>query len=260
MRVVEGVVLSYCAYVIVLAVTRPLDARRRRAVLMTAALMAGAVAAAAFTPPDDRTVAVRDWLPAMCILSGYWLSGAFFIAPMTTWERRLDALDRRLGIRAPGTSAVDGVLELAYLSVYLIIPAGFAWIYFSGAPVDVDRYWTPVVAAELGCYALLPWIQMRPPRALQAVRGEPKVWWPRRVNLAVLDRGSIQANTFPSAHAAGAVATALAVTAVSSRAGVVFLIWALLIAIGSVTGRYHYAADAALGVVWALAVSAAALG
>jgi hypothetical protein len=78
------------------------------------------------------------------------------------------------------------------------------------------------------------------------------------MNLTVLERGSIQANTFPSAHAAGAVGTALAVMAWRPGVGSFFLVWAGLIAAGSVAGRYHYAADAFLGaavavVTWSVA-------
>ena len=69
----------------------------------------------------------------------------------------------------------------------------------------------------------------------------------RRLNLRVLGVASIQLNTFPSGHAAAAAATALAVGARLPLAGVVFGLLALGIAIGSVVGRYHYAADALAG-------------
>ena len=252
MRTVEWIILIYCAYLGVLAGVRvPAPARRRRAWLLIAT-MAGAVLAAARLPPPAGAAVVRDWLPAACILLAYWASGAFFISPMLGWEQRLAAIDRRLLRHLPRSDALDGVLELAYLSVYLVIPAGFATVYLSARGVDIDRYWTIVVLSELGCYAMLPWIQTRPPRALVtgAVGSEQSQW--RRVNLAVLARGSIQANTFPSGHTAGAVATALAVMGSWPAAGAFFLIWAMLIAAGSVAGRYHYAADAILGAAWAI--------
>ena len=145
------------------------------------------------------------------------------------------------------------LLELAYLSVYVLVPAGFALLYFSGIPFDVDRFWTVVVAAELACYGMLPWIQTRPPRAIEA--GAPAAASVlRQANLLVLSRGSIQVNTFPSGHAAGSVATALAVADVLPAAGAVFGIWALAIVIGSVVGRYHYVADSVLGAAVAIVV------
>jgi membrane-associated phospholipid phosphatase len=64
----------------------------------------------------------------------------------------------------------------------------------------------------------------------------------------VLDRASVQWNTFPSGHTAASVAAALAVAGHSLVAGMVLGLVAVSIAIGSVVGRYHYAADAIAGV------------
>jgi hypothetical protein len=252
MRVVELVILFYCAYLAVLTLVRPVARSRRIRVRLLTVTMVATVLAAVLTAPASALVRVaRDWVPAVCILLGYWASGAFFVSPMTVWERRLDAIDRLLSRYVPRCAAFDGVLELAYLSVYLVIPAGFAVVYFGNGAVDVDRYWTIVVLSEFGCYAMLPWIQTRPPRTLPSAVPAPTATWLHRLNLAVLTHGSIQANTFPSAHAAGAMGTALAVAASHPAAGACFFVWAILIATGSVAGQYHYAADAILGVVWA---------
>ena len=72
------------------------------------------------------------------------------------------------------------------------------------------------------------------------------------MNLAVLDRASVQWNTFPSGHTAASVATALAVASDMPLAGVVLGVVAVSIAAGSVVGRYHYAADALAGVAVAI--------
>jgi membrane-associated phospholipid phosphatase len=68
-----------------------------------------------------------------------------------------------------------------------------------------------------------------------------------------VNRASIQVNTLPSGHAAGALATALAVGTIMPFAGIVFLLAALLISIATVVGRYHYVVDTVLGVLVALA-------
>jgi membrane-associated phospholipid phosphatase len=70
--------------------------------------------------------------------------------------------------------------------------------------------------------------------------------------LDVLSRASIQLNTFPSGHAATAVAAALAVGARLPLPGLMMSVIALGILGGSVLGRYHYAADALSGAVLAL--------
>ena len=73
----------------------------------------------------------------------------------------------------------------------------------------------------------------------------------------MLGRASIQVNTLPSGHAAGAVATALAVATVMPDAGAVFLVLALSIAMATVIGRYHYIVDSVLGIVVAMIASVA---
>jgi hypothetical protein len=200
--------------------------------------------------------AARAWHPAVQILVCYWLSGALFIRPMPRLEAWLtrsdDAFFARLQLHRAIASAPRALLELfelAYLLVYPVIPAGFLAASLVDPAIDPDRYWSVVVSAELACYAALPWLQSRPPRALANQMGiDSRGLAARRLNLHVLERGSIQVNTIPSAHAAGATATALAVGAINPVAGAVFAVIALGIVIGSVAGRYHYAIDAALGV------------
>ena len=75
-----------------------------------------------------------------------------------------------------------------------------------------------------------------------------------RLNVFVLGLGSIQVNTFPSGHTAGAFATALAAAQVVPSSFAPLLVLAASITIGSVLGRYHYAADSVAGVMVAVAV------
>jgi membrane-associated phospholipid phosphatase len=75
----------------------------------------------------------------------------------------------------------------------------------------------------------------------------------RALNLWILRHASIHANTFPSAHVASTTACALVVLWLAPGIGWVFLAIAILIALGTASGRYHYAADAILGVITALA-------
>jgi membrane-associated phospholipid phosphatase len=70
----------------------------------------------------------------------------------------------------------------------------------------------------------------------------------RKFNLWILRHASIHANTFPSAHVASSTACALALlTLAPAWVGLIFLWITVSIAIGTVTGRYHYTADAILG-------------
>ncbi len=197
-------------------------------------------------------------MPLVYILLGYWLPALLVTRTNQTFERRLLTLDRRwLGIenvaalsdRAP--RPVVELLELAYLFCYPIVPIGLGCLYVAGLREESDRFWTAVILAVFGCYGVLPWLPTRPPRAIEGapMRSSGPV---KSVNLRVLGLASIQLNTFPSGHVAASLATALAVSARLPLAGIPLGLLALAIAIGSVVGRYHYAADALAGAALAL--------
>jgi membrane-associated phospholipid phosphatase len=94
-------------------------------------------------------------------------------------------------------------------------------------------------------------VQTRPPRALEAA--DPWLSPIRRFNLRLLGAASIQANTFPSGHAAEALAAALLVIGAPVPLVAAMFSAALAISAGAVFGRYHYAADALAG--WAVALA-----
>jgi membrane-associated phospholipid phosphatase len=126
------------------------------------------------------------------------------------------------------------------------------WLLISGFHDRASGFWSVVLLASFVCYGLLPWLPTRAPRALEPnpACARSSV---RRLNAAILDRASVQWNTFPSGHTAASLATALAVGRHDPLAGVVFGVVAASIAVGSVVGRYHYAADAVAGALVAIA-------
>jgi membrane-associated phospholipid phosphatase len=259
MRASEIIVLAYLIYLLIAAWALRLPAGRRRTVTAVVAADAVAMWWLAGQAGVAWTV-VRDCQPVVQILIGYWLSGLFFQAPMPRMEAWLSSGDRWLFGRMGLSAAIARsprlgleILELAYLSVYLVLPIGFAIAWMIDPGLDADRYWRAVILAELTCYGVLPWVQTRPPRALNdGMAIANRRLTVRRLNDAILRHGSIQVNTFPSGHAAGAFATALAVAHVSPAAGWVFGIVAVAIVAGSVVGRYHFAADSVAGLIVAV--------
>jgi len=246
----EAVALTYLTYLALVAASAR-RFHRARALTLTAAFAAWTVWA--MTRQTPRSMAIEIIVPAACLLAGYWLSGLFFVAPMTRVERWLLRLDERIGIsRATFPRFLCDYFELAYVLVYAVVPAGAIALVLGGHADDVPRFWSVVLLAEFVSYAMLPWVQTRPPRAIETLPVIGSSSSLRRFNLAVLGRASIQVNTLPSGHAAGAMATALAVTSVMPAAGVVFLVLAISIASATVIGRYHYAVDSVLGVIVAV--------
>ena len=91
------------------------------------------------------------------------------------FEQRLLDFDRRLfgreGLARFERSAPRSLieyLELAYLSCYAVVPAGYACLWLGGSGADaIARFWSIVLLASFLCYGVLPWITTRAPRALE---------------------------------------------------------------------------------------------
>jgi hypothetical protein len=223
----------------------------RRAVLFTACLAYSGAAIAAASLPHFW---IQLLVPAALLLTGYWLSGLFFTTPQPWLERWLAAIDRASFERFNVNRLLDAaplwfleLLEAAYVADYAVVAAG-AIIGAAAGGEHISRYWSIVLAAELACYAALPYLRSRPPRVIEPA-GVIEMRRPRlrRLNTAILDRASVHANTVPSGHVAGAVAAALATFSVSVLAGVVLMVCAVLITVSAIVGRYHYTVDCALG-------------
>ena len=262
MRAYEWIVCGYFAYLIVLARVQPLSATRRNRVLAVGVACIGLVLVLSQLRLQLPMRIARDWVPCIYLLQGYWMSGLFFRRPMEAVEDRLLRLDGRL-LGAVRMDAVVGrtprpvleLIELAYLCAYPFVPITLGLLYGAGLRGEADQYWTAVLLAAYACYGLLPWIQTRPPRVIEPPGSmDQRGLALRRLNRVVLDRASVQVNTIPSGHAATAVAAALATAGLRPDLLVPLLATAGAIALATVVGRYHYAADTVLGV----AVGAAA--
>ena len=231
---------------------------RRARTLAVAGSTAGlAIAVATGLPPAIPLL--QDWLvPPALLLLGYWTSGLLFAAPMPRVEAVLAGIDRWLGVERTARMLprwLGEVLEIAYAGVYPLVPLALVIRVLTVVPADPGRFWAVILITDFICFACLAWIQTRPPRALHA----PEPWDTpvRRLNLRLLGSTSIQVNTFPSGHAAEAVAAALLVSAAPWPIAAAMAVGAALVSAGTVFGRYHYAADAIAGwivaaVVWAL--------
>lgn len=256
LRTSELVSIAYFLAVALMAWRRSVRPAVRIGTSAVALIVAAAVYAVALTGtgPPRGWVAVRDWLPVALLLLSYWLPAALVSGPLLSFERWLLAVDRRVLASRPGRAltcaprAARELLEAGYLAVYPMVPLGFALLAAAGLRGHADRFWTTVLAAEYLCYFLLPLLPSRPPRDIEgfaAYGGKHSTV--RRLNLAILGRASNRWNTFPSGHVAGAAACALAILPLMPAAGAALLALSVLIAAGSVAGRYHYAADAVAG-------------
>jgi PAP2 superfamily len=254
------------AYFLYLSAVACLPAFRHARVPAFAALLG--LALIAIVAPElfePRVPLMRALVPIPVLLTCYWVSGRFYLGPMIHLERWLLAIDRAVIERCDLVSnaptlrvTVAAGLELAYLLVYLMVPAGAVTLVLGGHDGALDRFWSVVLLAACLSYGALPWLQTRPPRD-PAVGDHRACDSPvRRLNLHVLSRASNQVNTIPSGHTATAVATAVVLVTTMPYAGAAFALLAVAIAVATIVGRYHYVADSVAGalvavVAWAVA-------
>ena len=238
--------LTFFLYIAAIALSmRGLSGRQRALAIAGSAAGLGVSAAAVAAP---RPI-LNDWIvPPALLLLGYWTSGLLFVAPMPRVERVLQAIDERLRIRAAAGAApriVAELLEFAYAAVYPVIPLALVIHVSTADDPDPSRFWTVILVTDYLCFGMLPWIQTRTPRSLED--GQPWRAALRAMNLRLLGRTSIHVNTFPSGHAAEALAAALLVSTAPAPVFAAMLLVALAIAAGAALGRYHYAADVFAG-------------
>ena len=167
------------------------------------------------------------------------------------WDRRLlgDPATRFAG----WPRALVAFLELVYMGCFLLIPAGLAILVLTDHAALVDRYWTMVMGAEFAAFAPLAFIQTRPPWAIER---KPELADPAIHRLAsqMVQHLTIRVNTFPSGHAAGSLAVALAIIGALPWTGALLLALAAAICVACVVGRYHYVVDVVAGAAVALAL------
>jgi membrane-associated phospholipid phosphatase len=249
----EWVAYGYFGALTVLAWVRPLPLARRARVTAIGLAVCMAILWLA-----RRGAAILVAAPLAWILIGYYLSGLFFLRPNARFEAWLVAWDRRV-LGDPTTRFAHwprpwlAFLDIVYMGCFLLVPAGAAVCLLAGDDAFLERYWTMVISAELGAFLPLTVVQSRPPWAIER---EPALR-DRAVHRAAsrfVRELTIKANTFPSGHAAGSIAVALAVLGVMPAAGVVLLVLALCICLACIVGRYHYFMDVVTGIVLALAI------
>jgi membrane-associated phospholipid phosphatase len=275
LRTAERLTIGFFGYTAITAFVFPLELGQRL-VLVGLNLVACAVIVLLNRYGVDehsRCLAViRDWTPCILILAAYRESGLFFRPdpahrldyPFLRWD---DALLKNLwvvGALMVLSPWLQRYLELAYLFCYPFVPLALGSLYlarrFAAAAPDhppdtarryrlaINQFWTPSLLAAFFCYVLYPFFPLTPPRELfHDLPGPPVASLLRGVNHWLLGRYAVGASLFPSAHVATVTAGALVLRTYLPRVGVGFLILAGSIALATVYGRYHYAADALAG-------------
>jgi membrane-associated phospholipid phosphatase len=262
MRASEWIQAGFASILALAAWVMPLTARRRWAITWLAAFAIVAIGLARLSEylltPVGASI-LRDWLPVPLTLIPYWQTGQFFIGPNQKVQGWLLESDRWVSDLASRTGWKFGrlarlTMEWAYSFCFPLVPVGLATLYAAGLRRYADTFWFLVLVSTYLCYAITPLVPALPPRELQSDRTAASRTKSRVFNLWILKHGSIHAISFPSAHAASALAVALVLLRYLPVAGMIFLVIAFWIGVAAVVGGYHYAIDVVLGEVAALLV------
>jgi membrane-associated phospholipid phosphatase len=222
---------------------------------------------------DKRFLAlgvIRDWMPLAVLLLAYQEMGWFATpqdsysleANWVAWDRFLLRGGVKAAIEAFGP-LVPSILEIAYSLVYTLGPFCLAVLYLYRRRDRVDRFLFILAVGVLLCYAQFPFWPSEPPRVVffgQDVPSGDTIF--RRFNLWLLGNCGIHTSVFPSAHVGAAFSTAFGMWRTLPEhkwVGRFLFVMALLIAVATVYGRYHYLADALAGLSMAFGALALAM-
>jgi hypothetical protein len=216
---------------------------------------------------------VRDWLPAAFVLVAYW-SVDWVALPHGDYEieNRIVRYDRRLldswGVRTAIESLgplLPAILEAAYLGIYAVLPVAIAGFYARRERDRIDSFLLPFLVGTLAVYAVLPHYPSEAPRfVFDGIDVPPIHTMLRGVNVWILDHWDIHSSVLPSGHVAAGLSAALAMRiAVPEQPRLSWALFTLtlLVWVGSVYSRYHYAVDGlAAAAITVVAVGLLALG
>jgi membrane-associated phospholipid phosphatase len=227
-------------------------------------VMAGIVAALVWAL-SRRDSVLRDCAPLAFVITAYrqmdWFTPAVREHRLETawvvWDRwLLDNAHLREAIESAG-ALLPSYLELCYLLVYAVGPVSIAALFLNGRRERMNQFWLGYLAGTLGAYALFPYFPSEPPRTAFAGSDLPNiVTFLRRFNLWIVGGYGIHSSVFPSAHVSSALSAAWGLLSTLPERrwiGWLMAFYGLSVAVAAIHGRYHYAVDAAAGLVVSLA-------
>lgn len=260
-RASEWVVLAFFLWTSLLAVTLSLDTDIRLRALTANALVFAVYIALISMRRLAWMRFVRDWVPQALIVLAYKEMGWF--APRThthrleqswiAWDSMiLNDWHGRAIIESFGV-ILPSLLELSYVLVYALPPVTMGIVYgLKLARKQTDTMLTIYLLGMLICYAQFPFWPSEPPRTVFPGQDMPTIAKTpvRAFSLWIVGSYGIHTSVFPSAHVSGAVAAAFGMAHLVPRRRLLvtaYFVYAAMVAVATVYGRYHYAVDAIAG-------------
>jgi membrane-associated phospholipid phosphatase len=273
MRLSEWILAAYFSYVTALSLIRTIPADIRvRTVVVNALLLCFYAFFLGSARLRNSLVAqhMRNWIPLALMLLAYkemgWLAPAAHDHHLEQSWIRWDRLVLRgwggRGVIESAGPLFPSILELCYLLVYALPAFSMSMLYVYRRSRSAEVLLVIYLLGLFLSYVQFPYWPSEPPWVVFPGEDAPAVdTILRRFNAWILGGYGIHTSVFPSAHVSGALAAAFALRRVLQDRPWVYrgvFVYAILVAIATVYGRYHYAVDAAAGMV--MGALAAALG
>ena len=260
LRATEWVILSYFLYI---AVITPGFLHRPtlgfQPFLLLVCVSVGFFCLNKITVRINAIEHFRNFLPVGLMLLAFreldWFSPVTFDSHYENiWVRwdhvLLDDWGWRNAIEGHG-KLLPFYLETCYLLTYVVGICCVVALYLAYAQSRIDRFLLFYVLGTLFVYALIPYFPSQPPRLVFPDLDAPLLHTSTRtLNLWLLRKATIHSGVFPSAHVSSVFAAAWGMFSVLPERkvfGWVLLVYACSVAVATVYGRYHYAADAVAG-------------
>lgn len=253
LRSAEWIAIVYFSYTAMLTFSRGIGFDRV-ATAASAPLLIWvlAMSESAISRPWSRVC--RALLPTALILAAYWQIEWFRAPPLEQFQRTWAGWDEQVLTHWGLHSLIEILgpagpllLDASYLLLYTVPPLCVVMLVSAGHGHRVDRFLTTLLMGTFAAYALLPHFPSIAPRVVFPGDLLPTFTTPvRQFNLFVLDHLDISTSVFPSGHVAVAFSSAFGMLRALPRLrwpALALGIYALLVFVATIYGRYHYAAD-----------------
>jgi membrane-associated phospholipid phosphatase len=203
--------------------------------------------AAAFLGEFYPLLVVAGLYGAIGLVNG--AAGVSHDARVQGWEQALfGGQPSASWIRAQPWPVLSQVLHTGYLSYYFILAGAPLGLWLRGQRDGARRVLTVLMITFYLCYAVFLLFPVAGPRysfplALNPATEVAAAQATRRL----LNQGAAWGTAFPSSHVAVSLAASGAALLEWPPLGAVLLVLALLLALGTVYGQFHYAIDALAG-------------
>jgi membrane-associated phospholipid phosphatase len=178
------------------------------------------------------------------------LEAAVFPEPPTVWLGRFSSV------------VFSELLQIGYLSYFVLLPIVAGLLYRRSDQRPFFRVMAAVMLAYVICYVVfLIFPTEGPAHTLRHLHTQPLPPGPFRAVVLFVQRAGTHGNAFPSAHVAGAVVPVIVASRYAPKLAPWLLVLLLLMCVGAVYDRYHYASDTLAGlIIGAVAAGVAASG